>query len=266
MITAKGFKLAERPIPWGNGCGHNPATPNFDLVLKPVQNLYPFLLKCCEKIEQYYFDNSTLPTVQRSRWNKRLKRMSTRKHRTDGAEGFVRLVKACLVRMDVLSLRVGIPQDNNGFTPYSFGQLCYATGHRYDRLDRHRALGARAGVWSVHRRASQQEDGQWKGEDAIIHFNEAFFRRLGLLDELKRLQKAIYKRLKKRVRINNPGLADVEMTTQQYRPRKRRRQADPKPDKKEFFATEYERYRQAFPPDTPDADIYDLIEKRYNSL
>lgn len=251
--AARGFPLAERPVPFGNGCGHDPAAPDFSLAIPPTDRLHKFLKKACDRVTEYYHDNSILPTVCHQRYNKRTGRCSTRKHRTDGAEGFVRLMIALLARTDLLTLRVLTwDRETQQFQPTSAPLLCAATGMSYDRLDRHRRLGDRAGCWNVHRRAERKPDGTWRGVNGVIRWNKAFFNRLGLGLELTRLQRGIYKAKKNQAQQQSHG-ADVQMLlagTPAGGPRRSRRpgRSGPAPDRDRWIAERVRDLRERAPP------------------
>ena len=116
----------------GNFCGHNPLKPLFTLA-KPARKgkggIPRVLTLCAERLTNYYNKpRKIIPSLD-------LANGSQRQQRSERRESCIRLMSALLKRVDLASLRVGIPTAN-GFMSYTVDYVTIDTGMNQKRVER----------------------------------------------------------------------------------------------------------------------------------
>lgn len=181
----------------GNFCGHNPAKPNFGLPILSGPHGKPRILSIlAERIEAYYSrPERTIPALN-------LANRSSRRQRSERREACIRVLTTLLDRLDLTSLRVGIPTPN-GFMSFTFDYLAKESGLNIKRLERAVRDLKESGILTVGQARQRQPDGTWKGLSAIKAISKDLFGIFGLREMLKYEQKKAVARLKERIEKEN---------------------------------------------------------------
>jgi hypothetical protein len=170
----------EAPVqPCGNRCGHDPEAPRW---FAPPEEHKPrpgILRKLGEKIRGYYDEPAkTLPSLNLANGKDR----QQRSERREGCLG----VLGCLVHyLDLLTLRVGIPQDDGSFGGIGMERIADLSGMGLRRVERATHDLVAAGILGVHPIAKEERPGEFTGMPAIRTVSEALFRAFGLGHWLK---------------------------------------------------------------------------------
>ncbi len=188
----------------GNFCGHDPANPAFTLA-KPAKKgkggIPRVLTLCMERLKDYYYrPRKVIPSLD-------LANGSQRQQRSERREACVCLLAALLKRMDVTSLRVGVPT-KDGFMNYTVDYIAKDTGMTLKRVERALHDLKAAGLVTVSQPRQLRPDGSWKGLAAVKAVSKQLFGVFGLASMLKKERDKASKRLKKKAQawkqeINN---------------------------------------------------------------
>jgi hypothetical protein len=160
----------------GNRCGHDPRAPQLRPVVCPKEGkggLPPLLRLAAEKLVEYYNGPDLFPTLNAANRSSRLQRSERR-------ESCMQLLTALIHRMDIRTLRVGVPRGDYSFYDYTVEQLAEFTGLGLKRAKR--ALGdlKRAGLVTVQQVRKKAEDGSFKSRAAVKTICRSLFAALGL--------------------------------------------------------------------------------------
>ncbi len=178
----------------GNGCGHDPNNPNFELVtpIKTGKGGLPRVLTLCmERLRDYYYrPRKLIPSLD-------LANGSERQQRSERREACVNLLNALLRRTDLTSLRVGVPTPD-GFMNYTVEYITKDTGMTLRRAERALHDLKAAGLITVAPRCQAQPDGSWKGLAAVKAISKHLFGAFGLESMLAKERSKSSKRLKRK--------------------------------------------------------------------
>lgn len=179
----------------GNYCGHNPLQPVFTLpapARKGKGGIPRVLTLCSERLTNYYYNpRKIIPSLD-------LANGSQRQQRSERRESCIRLMSALLKRVELASLRVGIPT-NSGFMSYTVDYITTDTGMNQKRVERALSDLKKAGIVTVSQPREKLPDGSFKGLAAIKTISKNLFGLFGLGVMLKKERDKASKRLKEKV-------------------------------------------------------------------
>jgi hypothetical protein len=175
----------------GNYCGHNSIEPTFTLV-KPAKKgkggIPRVLTLCSERLTSYYNNpRNIIPSLD-------LANGSQRQQRSERRESCIRLMSALLKRVELASLRVGIPTAS-GFMSYTVDYITLDTGMGQKRVERALSDLKAAGIVTVSQPRQKLPDGSYKGLAAIKTISKSLFSVFGLGVMLKKERDKASKRL-----------------------------------------------------------------------
>lgn len=189
------MKYTDRINTGGNFCGHDPSSPALTLpapARKGKGGIPRVLTLCAERLENYYHrPRQIIPSLD-------LANGSKRQQRSERRESCIILMKALLKRVDLVSLRVGIPTDS-GFMSYTVDYIANDTGMDLKRVERALSDLKSAGIITVSQPRKLLPDGQWKGLAAVKTVSCLLFGIFGLTRMLKKERKKASKRLKEKM-------------------------------------------------------------------
>jgi hypothetical protein len=176
--------------PSGNRCGHNPLSPRS---FEPPQSHKPrpaILRKLTEKLASYYdYPAKVLPSLN-------LANGKDSQQRSERREACLQLL-SCLVHfLDVLTLRVGIPQENGTFSGLTLPYLARLSALELRRAERACHDLAASGILGVHPIAREKSPREFSGLPAIRTISKALFRSFGLGHWLKHERDKASKRVR----------------------------------------------------------------------
>lgn len=183
-----GFKLAERPVSWGNGCGHDPENPAWIQLVKD-----PDFLR--ELGRRPKITRETVREFTRLWWNnpRRFRTLhaangSPKQTRSEIRDAQCIVMALVVMYCDFLSFRVGIPYKTH--FDYMDRRILYARAARYgiskERVDESLQQFEKAGYITLHRRSEYDPDAdRYTGKSSVIRFTEGFFALLGQGKRLK---------------------------------------------------------------------------------
>jgi hypothetical protein len=187
---------ADRINTGGNFCGHNPLDPVL-ILPKPAKKgkggIPRTLTLCIERVTNYFLNPRTvLPSLD-------LANGSQRQQRSERRESCILLMSALLTRVDLASLRVGIPTAK-GFMSYTIKYITADTGMGQKRVERALSDLKAAGIVTVTQVNKKQKDGSYKGFAAIKKISKSLFSAFGLGVMLKKERNKASKRQAKKVK------------------------------------------------------------------
>lgn len=174
------------PMPFwhfGNKCGHDPARPLLDNPVPPPVDVPPVLVDRLGELDQIYYDRRVLPQLGKAR--------------SEIRESVVRLLKAIIPRMDVLTQRVGHDPDEHGrMAGLLIRTLETLTGLTYSRIRRALRRLVTAGLATRHRIWAELKD-----EDGKLLKDEDGDQRFGGRASAMHLAGKIFRALKWNMRL-----------------------------------------------------------------
>ncbi|MEI2806919.1 MAG: hypothetical protein V9G18_13555 [Albidovulum sp.] len=178
----------------GNRCGHDPACPRW---FEPPAHHAPhpkILVKLQEAVRAYFADPAVLPSLNAANG-------SARRQRSERREGCLALLGALVHYLDLVTLRVGIPQADGGFEGLTLAFLAERAGLGLRRAERACRDLRKAGLVEVFPIAQKTEDDRYKGLPAIRRLPVALFKVFGLSKWLQHERdKAAHRRRRQRRR------------------------------------------------------------------
>ncbi len=157
----------------GNRCGHDPARPRW-FVPPSHHAAHPkILIKLQEAVRAYFADPAVLPSLNAANG-------SARRQRSERREGCLALLGALVHYLDLVTLRVGIPQADGSFKGLMLEFLAERAGLGLWRTERACRDLRKAGLVEVYPIAQQTEDGRHKGLPAIRRLPVSLFKVFGL--------------------------------------------------------------------------------------
>jgi hypothetical protein len=190
--------------PCGNRCGHDPEAPRW---FAPPEEHKPrpgILRKLGEKIRGYYdAPAKTLPSLNLANGKDR----QQRSERREGCLG----VLGCLVHyLDLLTLRVGIPQEDGSFGGISMERIADLSGMGLRRVERATHDLVAAGIVTVRPIAKEEWPGEFTGLPAIRTISTSLFAAFGLSFWLKHERHKASKRRRK-VGRSEEGMGRIDL-------------------------------------------------------
>lgn len=175
----------------GNRCGHNVKLPQLDLPVpskKGLGGLPRILTLAQERFEEFFHKPEKCPLLQST---------PKRKTRSERREAYIRVGKALLQRLDLVTLCCGTPTQV-GFIDISMQDIMVASGLNQRRCERAIRQIRNAGFLSVMQPRGISSEGKYFGCRAIRVFTENFFVWLGLDIILKKERQKATQRLQQK--------------------------------------------------------------------
>jgi hypothetical protein len=157
----------------GNRCGHDPACPRW---FEPPPHHAPhprIVTKLEEAVRAYFADPAVLPSLNAANG-------SDRQQRSERREACLALLGALVHYLDLVTLRVGIPQADGTFEGLTLAFLAERAGLGLRRAERACRDLRKAGLVEVYPRAEQTDADRYKGLPAIRRLPVALFKVFGL--------------------------------------------------------------------------------------
>jgi hypothetical protein len=177
----------------GNNCGHDPNTPRWFAPPKP-HTRPKIILKAIAQIRRYYRDPATtIPSLN-------LANGSDRQQRSERREACLAVLGCLLHYLDLVTLRVGIPQNDLSFQGISMPFIAEKSGLTMRRTERATADLVRAGLITVHPLCEKIDDTVYKGYAAIRTISSKLFTLLGMSGRLRHERERAMARRNKRNR------------------------------------------------------------------
>ena len=177
----------------GNRCGHVPSAPRF---FTPPDNHAPhprILVRLQEAIETYFSNPDCLPSLNAANG-------SARSQRSERREACLSLLGALIHYLDLVTLRVGLPQDDGTLRGLSMPFLAERAGLGLRRAERACRDLVRAGLLKIHPRVEATAEGGHQGFPAIRRIPAALFKIFGLDAWLQRERDKAAQRRRRRQR------------------------------------------------------------------
>jgi hypothetical protein len=163
----------------GNGCGHDPAAPRW--FEPPTQHAArpKILIQLQERVRAYFASPKVLPSLNAANG-------SPRQQRSERREACLDLLGALVHYLDLVTLRVGIPQADGSMRGLSLPFLAEIAGLGLRRAERACRDLRKAGLVNVYPIAQRQDEGGYRGLPAIRSVPAALFKVFGLDQWLQR--------------------------------------------------------------------------------
>ena len=177
----------------GNRCGHVPSAPRF---FTPPDNHAPhprILVRLQEAIEIYFSNPDCLPSLNAANG-------SARSQRSERREACLSLLGALIHYLDLVTLRVGLPQNDGTLRGLSMLFLAERAGLGLRRAERACRDLVRAGLLKIHPRVEATAEGGHQGFPAIRRIPAALFKVFGLDAWLQRERDKATQRQRRRQR------------------------------------------------------------------
>ncbi|MGH8651194.1 MAG: hypothetical protein ACREUI_00410 [Burkholderiales bacterium] len=180
--------------PPGNRCGHNPCSPRSFEPPERHKARPGILRKLGEKICAYYdAPAKILPSLN-------LANGKDSQQRSERREACLQLLSCLIHFLDLVTLRVGIPQANGSFRGLSLPYLAGLSGLELRRAERACHDLVVSGILTVHPIAKKTNTGEFSGLPAIRTLSQALFRAFNLAHWLKHERNKASKRQRKQER------------------------------------------------------------------
>lgn len=189
----------------GNNCGHIPDSPRW--FEPPPQHTRPKIIsKVIGEIRRYYPDPaSTIPSLN-------LANGSDRQQRSERREACLSVLGCLLHYLDLVTLRVGIPQADAAFQGISMPFIAEKSGLTLKRTERAVRDLVKAGLITVHPLCEKLSDTVYKGYAAIRTVSAKLFTIFGMAGRLKYERDRATVRFKKRARKEEAkGQAKIDL-------------------------------------------------------
>jgi hypothetical protein len=177
----------------GNNCGHDPDKPRW--FEPPKQHTRPKIIsKAIAEIRRYYrAPVATIPSLN-------LANGSERQQRSERREACLAVLSCLLHYLDLVTLRVGVPQTDTSFAGISMPFIAEKSGLTLRRTERATADLVRAGLITVHPLCEKLNDTAYKGFAAIRTISSKLFALLGMGSRLRHERDRATARQRKRNR------------------------------------------------------------------
>lgn len=165
--------LGRLAVIFGNRCGHDPACPRW---FEPPPHHAPhpkILVKLQAAVRAYFADPTVLPSLNAANG-------SARQQRSERREACLALLGALVHSLDLVTLRVGIPQADGSFKGLSLEFLAERAGLGLRRAERACRDLRKAGLVEVYPIAQKTEGDRYKGLPAIRRLPVSLFKVFGL--------------------------------------------------------------------------------------
>lgn len=190
--------------PPGNRCGHNPHIPRSFEPPESHKARPGILRKLIEKLAAYYDSPAKiLPSLN-------LANGKESQQRSERREACLQLLSCLIHFLDLVTLRVGIPETSGSFRGLSLRYLAGLSGLGLRRAERACYDLVAAGILTVHPIAKKTGIGEFKGLPAIRTICKALFRAFNLGYWLKRERDKASKR-KQQEKRGDAAMGRVEL-------------------------------------------------------
>lgn len=244
----------------GNRCGHDPRAPQLAPVIQPKTGqggLPPVLRLAVEKLAAYFDNPELLPTLNAAN-------RSNRQQKSERREACIRVLSTLLHRMDIGSLRVGIPRGDGTYYDYSIAQIAEAAGLGLKRTQRAIADLKQAGLIKINQIREKVANNSFRSFVAVKTITRSLFAALGLGSMFSREHEKRSKRQHKHQRTQAKASLALQSILQQVSGggRTASRHVEPKLDENRrrqelaLMGEYYERY-----PDWPRSKILAHVNK-----
>ena len=163
----------------GNRCGHDPCCPRW---FEPPAHHAPhpkILVKLQAAVRAYFADPAVLPSLNAANG-------SARQQRSERREACLALLGALVHYLDLVTLRVGIPQADGSFEGLTLEFLAERAGLGLRRAERACRDLRKAGLVEVYPIARKTDGDRYRGLPAIRRLPVALFQVFGLSRWLQR--------------------------------------------------------------------------------
>ncbi|MEI2806877.1 MAG: hypothetical protein V9G18_13340 [Albidovulum sp.] len=178
----------------GNRCGHDPCCPRW---FEPPAHHAPhpkILVKLQEAVRAYFADPAVLPSLNAANG-------SARRQRSERREACLALLGALVHYLDLVTLRVGVPQADGSFEGLTLEFLAERAGLGLRRAERACRDLRKAGLVEVYPIARKTDGDRYRGLPAIRRLPVSLFKVFGLSRWLQRERdKAAHRRRRQRRR------------------------------------------------------------------
>jgi hypothetical protein len=185
--------MAEANHTNGNNCGHMPDNPRW--FNPPPQHTRPKIIeRAIGEVRRYYREPaSTIPSLN-------LANGSDRQQRSERREACLSVLGCLLHYLDLVTLRVGIPQNDLSFQGISMPFIAEKSGLTLKRTERAVRDLVKSGLITVHPLCEKINDAIYKGYAAIRTISSKLFALFGMSGRLRFERERATDRLKKRAR------------------------------------------------------------------
>lgn len=267
------YEVPAHVVTTGNRCGHRPLRPRCFFPPSWHKRHSGVIVDAIERLRDYYDNPDLLPLLNAANRRKSKGKGAHKhhRHRSEGREACVALLGAILHYTDLLTLRVGRPQQDGSLAGIPMTELAELAGLAQLRADgslcirrAERAMEAlvAAGIITVYPIAETLDEVVYWGRAAIRTVHYALFSRLGLG---AKLSKAREHAAEKKKRQDNKRaareFANIRMGIERATRKKR---SAPDPDKQAAKQAEADSKRRMqtmfalmdiFPPETHKAEF-----------
>jgi hypothetical protein len=163
----------------GNRCGHDPACPRW---FEPPSHHAPhpkILVKLQAAVRAYFADPAVLPSLNAANG-------SARQQRSERREACLALLGALVHYLDLVTLRVGVPQADGSFRGLTLEFLAERAGLGLRRAERACRDLRKAGLVEVYPIARKTDGDRYRGLPAIRRLPVSLFQVFGLSRWLQR--------------------------------------------------------------------------------
>ena len=163
----------------GNRCGHDPLRPRW---FEPPAHHAPhprIITRLEEAVRAYFADPAVFPSLNAANG-------SARRQRSERREGCLALLGALVHYLDLVTLRVGVPQADGSFEGLTLEFLAEKAGLGLRRAERACRDLRKAGLVEVYPIARKTDGDRHKGLPAIRRLPVALFQVFGLSRWLQR--------------------------------------------------------------------------------
>lgn len=192
----------------GNRCGHDPRAPRW-FEPPPHHAAHPRILtKLQAAVRAYFADPRVLPSLNAANG-------SLRQQRSERREACLDLLGALIHYLDLVTLRVGIPHDDDTFSGLTLDFLAEKAGLGVRRAERACRDLYRAGLVNIYPIAQRQEDGRYRGLPAIRSVPTALFKVFGLDQWLPREREKAFRRRRRQQRRHQAAVTGADQGRQE---------------------------------------------------
>ncbi len=160
-------KQTDFSIP-GNRCGHDPSAPRSFVPPEGHAKRPGVLRKIINGVRGYFDTPGKIPTLNAVNG-------STRQQRSERREACILVMSAAIHYLDLVTLRVGVPQDDKSFLGITMKKLAEIAGIGLRRAERAAHDLVAAGIMTVYPICEQVGPGEFVGRAAIRTIPSSLF-------------------------------------------------------------------------------------------
>ncbi len=175
----------------GNRCGHVPSRPRAFGAPEQHRARPPIIRRAIDRISRFFDNPSFLPALNGANGK-------DRQQRSERREGCILILSAIFHYMDLVSMLVGVPQDDGSIRNLTMERLAEVAGIGLRRAERAVADLVAAGFLAVVPVSDEVAPGEFRGRAAVRAVPESLFGLLGLGSSLADERRKAEKRRKKK--------------------------------------------------------------------